>query len=191
MRIIILTILLFLSVRALSQLTVYKSFIDFKQGNGESYDSLYFRGYSHSTYANLKLFFKGENKRKEKTKVKCKKIWGFTYKGKLFRCTKKGIPLMLVNEGKIFYYENGVAHLYLLDGSDTGWYGKGGCCYFSKSMNSSINQLEKKFIKKNTQYSQLSSCIKSKKISDYVLVRSCVFEFEGNGPELNNTPIPR
>ena len=45
-------------------------------------------------------------------KVKCKDIWGFTYKGILFRITDEGpIPVRLMTEGQVCYYENGIAHL--------------------------------------------------------------------------------
>lgn len=45
-------------------------------------------------------------------KVRCKEVWGFTYNEELFRIFEEGhVPLRLMYQGSICYYENGFAHL--------------------------------------------------------------------------------
>ncbi|MBX7051826.1 MAG: hypothetical protein K1X54_07310 [Flavobacteriales bacterium] len=51
----------------------------------------------------------------EKTEVKCESFWGFTYKDELFRVeSNEHTIMMLVNKGKLCYYENGESNMWLL-----------------------------------------------------------------------------
>jgi hypothetical protein len=73
-------------------------------------------------------------------KVKCKDIWGFTYKGVLFRISNEGpIPVRLMTEGLVCYYENGYAHLVMQrDSTENAGFDVGYASYLSKDIKSPI-----------------------------------------------------
>jgi len=75
-----------------------------------------------------------------KRKVKCKDIWGFTYKGILFRIDEEGnIPVRLMTEREVCYYENGFAHLRMLrDTSELAGFEYGNSAYLSKDIKGPI-----------------------------------------------------
>lgn len=75
-----------------------------------------------------------------KRKVKCKDIWGFLYKGVLFRINDEGpIPVRLMTEGVVCYYENGFAHLRMLrDDIEAATYDVGNAAYLSKDLRGPI-----------------------------------------------------
>ncbi|MGV3637560.1 MAG: hypothetical protein ACO1NQ_07915 [Flavobacteriales bacterium] len=75
-----------------------------------------------------------------KRKVKCKDIWGFLYKGVLFRINDEGpIPVRLMTEGTVCYYENGFAHLKMLrDDLEIAPFEVGNAAYLSKDLKGPI-----------------------------------------------------
>ena len=75
-----------------------------------------------------------------KRKVKCKDIWGFLYKGVLFCINDEGpIPVRLMTEGAVCYYENGFAHLKMLhDDLEIAPYEVGNAAYLSKDLKGQI-----------------------------------------------------
>ncbi|HNU56270.1 MAG TPA: hypothetical protein PKN30_06720 [Flavobacteriales bacterium] len=75
-----------------------------------------------------------------KRKVKCKDIWGFLYKGVLFRINDEGpIPVRLMTEGEVCYYENGFAHLRMVrDDLEVATYDVGNAAYLSKDLKGPI-----------------------------------------------------
>lgn len=166
-----------------AQITVYRTYEDFQNKNGEEYED--YLGYSHSM-GKVKLFF---IKDKKEIKTHCKDIWGFIYKDAFFRIDKNyNQPARVISAGKIVYYENGIAHLSMIrDNSESGEFSIGYYCYVSKSIDSELIPMPgalvtdarkkiKSFKEENPQYVELFDCIE--KDYNYLKVRPCIAEFE-------------
>ena len=127
-------------------------------------------------------------------KVKCKDIWGFTYKGILFRITDEGpIPVRLMTEGEVCYYENGVAHLKMQrDNVELAEYEIGQSAYLSKDIKSPIvparfkdgdaRSISGRFREEHPELERLCTCIGASEDMDRT--RQCVVDFEA-GLEVN------
>lgn len=125
----------------------------------------------------------------KKLELSCEQIWGLTYKDELFRTEPNEHTLMmLVNSGKIFYYENGESNLMLLksDGGkvkiSSGWevclsLGLTDPLVVVPTPGPSVPKkpwLE--FKKANENLEPLFDCIKDKDSLDKI--RECVIKFE-------------
>lgn len=121
-------------------------------------------------------------------KVKCKDIWGFNYKGVLFRINSEGpIPVRLMTEGEVCYYENGFAHL-KMQRDDSEWAGfeLGHGSYLSRNIKGPIVPAQFKegdgksmsgiFRKEYSELEPLFSCIGTGAEMDHT--RQCVVDFE-------------
>ena len=99
---------------AQAQLTIYKTYDDYKNNIGEKHDNSYefvrFGGGTGSP--GYLLFFK--NKNGDKIKIICGEIWGFTFKNDLYRIGVDRVPAVLVSNNKICFYKDGYAHLLAL-----------------------------------------------------------------------------
>lgn len=123
-----------------------------------------------------------------KRKVKCKDIWGFTYKGLLFRINEEGpIPVRLMTEGAVCYYENGFAHLYMQrDGTELAEYEIGHSAYLSKDLKGPIvparfkagdtRSLSGRFRTEYPMLEPMFKCMEDREELD--TVRQCVVDFE-------------
>ncbi len=123
-----------------------------------------------------------------KRKVKCKDIWGFLYKGVLFRINDEGpIPVRLMTEGAVCYYENGFAHLKMLrDDLEIAPYEVGNAAYLSKDLKGQIvparfqeGDLRSVSARFRTEYPMLEPlyrCIGDQAEMDPI--RQCVVDFE-------------
>lgn len=121
-------------------------------------------------------------------KVKCKDIWGFMYKGVLFRINEEGpIPVRLMTEGAVCYYENGFAHLYMQrDSTETAIYEQGYGAYLSKDLRSpivparfkagDIRTLSGRFRTEYPALEPLMKCMEGREEMDPL--RQCVVDFE-------------
>ena len=180
----LIVILILISFYVNGQVTVYRTYEDFKNKNGEIYD--HYVGYSYFG-KNVTIRLKNKNK---KVRIRCKDMWGFVYKDALFRIDKRtNQPTRLISLGKIAYYENGVAHLSMLrDKSKEGSVTRGYFSYVSKDLSSKMVPMPKqllsdarkkikKFKKNHPEYKSLFECI-GKRYSNYFMVRQCIDEFE-------------
>lgn len=188
MKNLILLILLMIPLVSMAQLTVYKTFEDFKNQEGESYAIYY--GHMHIG-GKYRILVKQKRTDKE-IKIKCKKIWGFTYKDQLFRSTgKTGSFARLMYQGGIYYYENGVAHMDILS-SDAGQgnFSIGYFAYFSEGINSELfpytNGKLRKLTKEFPEHETLFECIKFSnkgklfdRGNDYERIRTCLEDYGG------------
>ncbi|MBX2972581.1 MAG: hypothetical protein KF797_05725 [Flavobacteriales bacterium] len=123
-----------------------------------------------------------------KRKVKCKDIWGFLYKGVLFRINEEGpIPVRLMTEGIVCYYENGFAHLRMLrEDLEHATYDVGNAAYLSKDLKGPIVHARFKegdtrspsgrFRMEHPALDQLILCIGERDEMDPI--RQCVVDFE-------------
>jgi hypothetical protein len=162
-------------------ITVYPSYEVYQAGKGTEYNELLD---IKDNGASLKL-----KKGDEKIDLKCENIWGLNYNGELFRTEPNEHTLMmLVNKGKIHYYENGESNLWLLKNDrgkvkmSSGWE----VC-FSLSLESPLvvvptpgPSVPKKpwleFKKSNPTLEPLFDCIKDQESIDKI--RDCVQRFE-------------
>lgn len=123
-----------------------------------------------------------------KRKVKCKDIWGFMYKGVLFRINDEGpLPVRLMTEGSVCYYENGLAHLYMQrDSTETASFELGHAAYLSKDIRGPIvpavfkeNDIRSVSGRFRTEYpgmEPLFKCIGTQ--AEINPIRQCVVDFE-------------
>lgn len=123
-----------------------------------------------------------------KRKVKCKDIWGFMYKGVLFRINEEGpIPVRLMTEGALCYYENGFAHLAMQrDSTELEEYDFGHGAYLSKDLRSPIvparfksgdvRSLSGRFRTEYPAMEPLFKCMEDHTEMDRI--RQCVVDFE-------------
>jgi len=180
------TLILFLILMSLfsnAQVTVFRTFEDFQNEEGEMYDD--YHSYLHKMGAVTLKFINDKNK----VKIHCDDMWGFIYKDVLFRIDKRtSQPTRVINSGKIIYYENGIAHLGMIrDNTTKGSFSIGYYCYLSKDINSEmvpfpttlISDARKKinnFKLDNPEYNELFDCIE--KNYNYQNVRICTVKFE-------------
>ncbi len=189
---LILFFVLYSSV-AFSQIEVYRTFQDFENDNTEKFDDL-----------NIYLFDKPEKQidyykfYKNRTEIKTKDIWGFKYKDVLFRIDHDNPgqnAVRVIVKNKLVYYENGRAHLEMLEsGQSSAYYSQfaGYSAYISLNLNSMMIVLDenihglagKKRAKKrvrnfqdeNSEYNAFFDCLTNYRIET---VRRCISEFEG------------
>jgi len=204
------------SVQAQDSLIVYKNFSDFDNQKGELYEgklSYYsVSGVLSKRYIHFKNKAPGISKDQRKIKINTNEIWGFMMNNQLFRMIDDtGIPVCLLSEGQLYYYENGAAYLHMLFGkkerkraiisqitnSNTGEisYPWGKIAYFSKEINSKLYLLptsneigaRKLLIEYIDLYPELQDffiCIKG--VFKFK-VRECIKEF--NGGSLPNKKV--
>jgi hypothetical protein len=123
-----------------------------------------------------------------KRKVKCKDIWGFMYKGVLFRINEEGpIPVRVMTEGAVCYYENGFAHLYMQrNDTELGEFEVGHGSYLSKDLRGPMvpaifkdddtRSVSGRFRTEYPQLEPLFKCIGDRDQMD--TTRQCVVDFE-------------
>jgi hypothetical protein len=92
-----------------AQDAVFKTYEDFVKGTGEPIQDLI---EARGGFAARHIIVKDLNG--EKVKYEWKDIWGYTYKGFLFRVLEHHLYAMLVETGKINYWINGSAGVHLL-----------------------------------------------------------------------------
>jgi hypothetical protein len=175
--VLVLSVLFNLNLYA--QFVAYKSYEDYTKGKGTNYeDYLNYRGTEQVT-----LILKQGN---EKVKLDCEDIWGFTYKDKLFRVTQdEAIPVCLLNNGKISYYEMGIVYLEAMkkEPGSVELQNMADYFFFSVDLKSEIIDLPiltnkksfKEFKSAHPEYKSLFDCIAT--YMDPSLVRNCVNTF--------------
>lgn len=125
----------------------------------------------------------------EKYKVPCKDLWGFVFKGVLFRIEEEfHLPVRLMTKGAVCYYENGYAHLIMQrDGTEISFYDLGYQNYLSHDLESPIvravftaseRSASGKFRAAFPQYEPLCTCIGERDELDHT--RQCVVDFEAS-----------
>jgi hypothetical protein len=171
-----------------AQVQVYTTQAEYENGGGTMYtDYLKWSGSGD----NVTITFSDNG---DKVKIKCADMWGFTYKDELFRTAKvnKGAQLgMLMSKGKVYYYENGVAHLRILKhgGEQFEIYGADGygiMYYFSASETSDLVVIRLPFDNKKMDLYEFISRPEYKELYDcgvtngLLVIRDCVALFNGN-----------
>ncbi len=184
-RSIILTLLvgMWLTAAADDGTGIYRTYDDYKRDKLEDVGT--YKSHIASS-GNTTLVF---DKAGEKIKIKCADIWGFRYKGKLFRIDSRSMPVYLASKDTVIYYENGIANLQMLKyNSTSASLEYGFFCYLSKDMGSEIFPINgpktvAKFRSAHPEFSKLADCIESE-IADnefaqnmMIDVKNCIWRF--------------
>ena len=167
---------------AVANVVVFRTYQDFENKRGETYDD-YLGGVVQMGKLTMEL-----SKGVLKENVKCSEIWGFTYNDKLFRVNRMGSPVLVISQGKVCFYENGVAHMEAMrKGKAVATVSSGFVNFISHDLKSTIlempmgmGQIKKEkeaFIAEQPETSSLFECIG--KFNDPDKTRECVKTFEG------------
>ncbi len=162
----------------------FKTYAEFKAGKGTKFDeipSLWSSGFGKGITITFEM--NGQNE-----KVQSNDIWGFVYKDALYRiAVLDQLPVKLISNGKIHYYENGWAHIIMARNGTTEGDVLGSKCYVSENIYSEIINLpENKVVKKLPrivelmasfpEYVTLFECMG--KGYDIERIRKCISTFE-------------
>ena len=156
-------------------LVVYDTYEDYKAQKGRS---LYeFIGYDW-TLGILNLYYRV--KRKEEGRVNVTKVYGFSVGDQMYR-VEKGKPHRMLMEGKIVYYENGLAHLSMLVGEeDEAIVEQGDWHYISENMTSEMVQFPSakasKEFGERSDLQPMFECLEKVKKKKTEKIRDCVKE---------------
>ncbi len=177
----------FVSVAAIglaAQTMVYRSVADHQNKRGEDMGEYVDIAPVMGQYV---LFF---NRKGEEVKVRCKDIWGFVYKGVLFRTGPDGhAPVRLMTKGAVCYYENGFAHLTMQrDRTEHAGYDTGHASYLSRHLEGEVvpavfknddkRSASARFRQAHPQFEKLFVCIGDTNEMDNT--RQCVVDFEAS-----------
>lgn len=156
-------------------LVVYNTYEDYKAKKGES---LYeFIGFDW-TLGLLHVYYKVKRKGKDELRKNVTNLYGFSVGDQFYRIIK-GKPYRVLMEGKIVYYENGLAHLNMLIG-DEDEYGveQGDWHVISDNLNSEIVEFPsakaKKVFGERAELQALFECVEKLKKKKTEKVRDCV-----------------
>lgn len=164
------------------EIVLYKTYEDYVSGNGEQMD--FYAGSGYMGTRALIDFQKGN----EVISVNPSKHWGFKIDDCFFRFDESGTLVKLVSNGKIVYWENGLANLEMCEnGSTSAEMNVGYYCYFSATLDGKVtpfprdkvdtaSKLWKKFKEDHPEHAELFECIGDS--LNYHLVRSCVTKYE-------------
>lgn len=180
---------LLLAIHAIAQLTVYKTYTDYKSNMGTAYDGSYkYKGISGSgTFGGYVVDF--ESKGKPEINIHCSGVWGFKYRDSLFRIAANGAPAVLTSSGKMCFYQNGC---FVLRDMEPGSYAskaikESESNYVSKDLQSdmmewpignpvSLAAVIKKFKSKYPETAQLLDCIYQNR-NAYLKMKGCMGDF--------------
>jgi hypothetical protein len=158
-------------------LVVYDTYEDYKAGKGQS---LYeFMGFDW-TLGVLHVYYKVERKGKDELRKNVTNLYGFKVGDQFYRIVK-GKPYRVLMEGKVVYYENGLAHLNMLVGKeDEGLVEQGDWHVISENLNSDIvefpSEKAKKVFGERQDLQGLFECVEKLKKRKTEKVRDCVKE---------------
>jgi hypothetical protein len=182
-------IIVLFALQPKAQLTVYKTYTDYKNNTGTFYDASYkYKGIKGSSaFGGFQLNF--ESNGKPTMTVHCGSIWGFKYRDSLFRIAANGDPAVLTNAGKMCFYQNGY---FVLRDMEPGSYASKSIKesisnYVSKDMESELIEwpignavalaaVIKKFKSKYPETSALLDCIYNNR-NAYLKMKDCIKEF--------------
>jgi hypothetical protein len=156
-------------------LTVYETYEDYVNKKGKSLFE--FIGYDW-TLGSLHLFYRV--KKRDEGKVKVTSSYGFTVGGQFYRVIG-GRPYRMLMEGKIVYYENGIAHMNMLIGDENSSEVElGGWSFISETINTEIIEFpsakaDKEFGDKPA-LQPLFECMKKLKKKKTEKIRDCIKE---------------
>jgi len=134
MRSLIFLLTLGLSSGAMAQNVIYRNYGEYVAKQGDSVDG------PVSVVPNMGRFVVSYVKEGSKKHVATRKVWGFLNNGFLYRIEPEGhLPVRLMAQGAIFYWENGFAHLRIQrDSTGAAGFKYGYGSYLSRELQSGI-----------------------------------------------------
>lgn len=133
-RLLLLFLALGISCGLMAQNVIYSSYAEYAAGKGEQVDG------PIDVVPNLGRLVVTYVKDGSKKHIPTRKIWGFKNQGLLYRIESEGkLPVRLMAQGAIFYWENGFAHLRMQrDSSEAATVEYGYASYLSRDLQSEI-----------------------------------------------------
>jgi hypothetical protein len=178
MKLILMMVMLTASLISYAEMEIvaYKTYEDYLAKKGDKMDSYFGRG---NTKRGMEIYFKQDGK---EITVSAKNYWGFKAEDCLFRFDSDNQLIKLANNGKIVYWENGMANLQTcLDLTTSSQFIYGHPSYFSVSLNGEVTPLSiktlKKFKEEHPEHAELCDCIGED--FDDSHVRFCIAKYEG------------
>ncbi len=134
MRSFILLLSLGIAAGALAQNVIYRNYDEYVAKQGEAVDG------NIDVAPDLGRFVVRYVKDGRKKHIASRKVWGFLNDGFLYRIEPEGhLPVRLMAQGAIFYWENGLAHLRIQrDSSGASGFEYGHASYLSREIQSEI-----------------------------------------------------
>ena len=134
MRNLIFLLILGISAGAMAQSVIYRSYDEYVAKQGESVDG------TIDVVPNMGRFVVSYVKAGSKNNLATRKVWGFMNEGFLYRIEPEGhLPVRLMAQGAIFYWENGFAHLRMQrDSTEASGFEYGRASYLSRELQSTI-----------------------------------------------------
>lgn len=106
MRPLVVTLLLLFAVDALAQNVLYRSYEEYAEHRGQEVKGLF------NVEPHIGRFVVTYREGEVRVRVPTRKVWGFMNQGALYRIEQQGfLPVRLMAQGPIYYWENGFAHL--------------------------------------------------------------------------------
>ncbi|MBI3882656.1 MAG: hypothetical protein HY305_00070 [Sphingobacteriales bacterium] len=187
-KIYIIIVLFFSTLFLKAQTGIYRTYEDFVKGNIEMMSNED-AGYTTSTFGVRIKFKKFDG---HHLRIKPKKMWGFLYRGYLFRTDHRNDIVFVADSGKVCLYENGYAYMdfiyhrenkyssfvrvyysYISSGLDNRIYRMP--FYDGQNYMLSNRREYRKFIRRYPQYEKLYECIDQS--VRYLKIRKCVVNY--------------
>ena len=168
---------------AMAQATTFLTVADYQANVGEQVGEYVDMTPIRGRYT---LLFRQDGRER---RVRCRDIWGFTYKGVLFRIGADGLPVRLMAKNAVCYYENGLAHLTMQrDRTEHAGYDIGYRSYISRHLEGEVvpaifkegdkRSPSARFRQAHAQFEPLFQCIGDRDDMDHT--RQCVVDFEAS-----------
>jgi len=190
-KIMLLILAVFCTANLFANVIVYKTYQDYVDNKGVSYDEYAGQKEGHLTVDVSYVFKKGG----EKTEIKNTDMWGLKVNDVLFRVFHNGRGSSagrVMSTGKVTYYEFGREHIDNVNkgkpdekiDSDKAWKAISVglndpiCWAFFPDDKNRMNKKDQEYQKSHPEFEQLYNCIKDH--SDVKIIRKCVKDFNGN-----------
>ncbi|MBZ0206413.1 MAG: hypothetical protein K8H89_08815 [Flavobacteriales bacterium] len=181
MRSLILLLTLGTTVGAMAQSVIYRSYGEYAENMGEPVDG------TIDVVPDMGRFVVKYVKDGRKKHIASRKVWGFRNNGFLYRIEPEAhLPVRLMAQGAVYYWENGIAHLRIQrDSTEAASFEYGHASYLSREVQSTIvpaiftaddtKSSSAKFREAWPAYADLLKCIGEG--ADMDSVRQCVVNY--------------
>ena len=175
---LIILLSLFVVNFAKAQTKVFKSYEEYKSNAGEEMDSEFINTFEVDLTRSVRVSFKTLDGKK--VRYHPKEIWGFTFMNHLFRSTDNNQFAMVVDTGKVYYYENGIGSIWALKKNGVGHYmGWETYWFISFGLNEKVYTISSAAFKKShPELEDLFSCIKE--LDSHLPASICIRKYNNN-----------
>jgi hypothetical protein len=147
---------------AKAQTKVFKSYEEYKSNTGEEMDSEFIYTNEVDLTRMVRVTFKTLDG--NKVRYHPREIWGFKFMNHLFRSTDNNQFAMLIDTGKIYYYENGIGSIWALKKNGEGHYMAWETfCFISVGLAEEVYTIKRSnFTKNHPELDDFFTCLKDK-----------------------------